>query len=36
MGDCKFCGQPAGFLRRQHKECADKYRQGWRKMLDIG
>jgi hypothetical protein len=22
MGDCKYCGKSAGFLRRQHKECA--------------
>ena len=25
MGQCKFCGQPAGFLRRQHQECKDHY-----------
>lgn len=21
MGDCRFCGKPAGFLRHEHKEC---------------
>lgn len=35
MGNCKYCGQPAGFLRRQHKECAAKHDQGWRKMIDL-
>ncbi|MGI5912097.1 MAG: hypothetical protein ACOX6E_05915 [Syntrophomonadaceae bacterium] len=35
MGNCKYCGQPAGFLRRQHKECAAKYDQGWQNMIDL-
>jgi hypothetical protein len=25
MGDCKYCGQPAGFMRSQHSECRDKH-----------
>ena len=25
MGDCKYCGKSAGFLRKQHKECADRH-----------
>ena len=24
MGDCRFCGKPAGFLRKQHGVCADR------------
>ena len=24
MGDCRFCGKPAGFLRKQHRACADR------------
>lgn len=28
MGNCKYCGQLAGFLRRQHQECAEKNDQG--------
>ena len=28
MGDCKFCGLPAGFLKSEHQECAEKYQQG--------
>ena len=25
MGDCKYCGKPAGFLRGKHEECEQKY-----------
>ena len=25
MGDCKYCGESAGFLRKQHKACAEKH-----------
>jgi hypothetical protein len=28
MGDCKHCGQPAGFLRGVHKECESAFNQG--------
>jgi len=35
LGECKFCGQPAGFLRRQHEECAAKYDHGWTEMLGL-
>lgn len=35
MGNCKYCGQPAGLLRSQHRECADKYEQGWQKMIAL-
>ena len=24
MGDCVFCGEPAGFLRKQHPACAER------------
>jgi hypothetical protein len=27
MGDCIFCGKPAGFLRRKHKECEEQEQQ---------
>ncbi|MFC3847721.1 hypothetical protein ACFOPX_04135 [Helicobacter baculiformis] len=27
MGICEFCAQPAGFLRKQHKECLQKHTQ---------
>jgi hypothetical protein len=25
MGNCKFCGEPAGFLKTKHKECFQKF-----------
>ncbi|WP_104749201.1 hypothetical protein [Helicobacter cynogastricus] len=25
MGDCQFCNRPAGFLRKQHKECLQRH-----------
>lgn len=28
MGNCQYCGASAGFLRKQHKECASKYNRG--------
>ena len=28
MGDCRFCGKSAGFLRKEHKACADAHEQG--------
>jgi|GEM_PF-5109054 hypothetical protein len=24
MGICRFCRKPAGFLRKEHKECKEK------------
>jgi hypothetical protein len=35
MGDWKFCGQPAGFLRQQHVECATKHEHGWAEMVGL-
>jgi len=28
MGDCKYCEQPAGFLRSMHKDCDSKFQKG--------
>ena len=28
MGSCKYCGKSAGFLRKEHKECAAAHAQG--------
>lgn len=28
MGNCIYCGKPAGFLRKMHKECKQKHQQG--------
>ena len=35
MGNCSFCGHPAGFLRSEHPGCAEKYKQGWSAMVDL-
>lgn len=34
MGDCKFCGKPAGFLRHAHKACSEEDRQRRREAAD--
>lgn len=28
MANCKYCGQPAGFLRQKHKDCDAKFKSG--------
>ncbi|MCX7795876.1 MAG: hypothetical protein N2380_05085 [bacterium] len=28
MGLCRFCGKPAGFLRKEHRECREKHNSG--------
>ena len=28
MGDCRYCGKSAGFLRKEHQECAAAHAQG--------
>ena len=35
MAKCSFCGEPAGFLRKKHKECQAKHDNGWSRMLDV-
>ncbi|MGI6548799.1 MAG: hypothetical protein ACOX4Q_02010 [Syntrophomonadales bacterium] len=34
MGNCIYCGQPAGLLRSKHRECAEKHDNGWKQMID--
>lgn len=33
MGDCKYCGKPAGFLRGKHAECETQYHRGTQKII---
>ena len=33
MGDCKYCGKPAGFLRGKHAECETQYHRGIQKII---
>ena len=35
MGDCRYCGQKAGFLRRSHKDCESTHRAGRQRMVAL-
>jgi hypothetical protein len=35
MGDCKYCGKPAGFLRSEHPECATAHAEALEKLPQI-
>ena len=35
MGACRYCGQPAGFLRSKHQACEQKQRQAWAAMVTL-
>ena len=35
MGDCKYCGQKAGFMRGKHKECESTYQGGRQRMVAL-
>ncbi|MBC7347859.1 MAG: hypothetical protein H5U00_10505 [Clostridia bacterium] len=35
MGTCVYCGKPAGFLRKKHRECAEKRNRGWAEMVGL-
>ncbi len=35
MGQCRFCSQPAGFLRSQHSECRDRHESGRREVVAL-
>lgn len=35
MGTCKYCKQPAGFLRQKHRECEEKVNGAWAGMLTL-
>jgi len=35
MGNCKYCGKPAGLLKSEHAECAEKYQNGRDLMIGI-
>ncbi len=34
MSDCPYCGQPAGFFRKSHADCDEKYKAGWAQMVE--
>ncbi len=35
MGDCRYCGQKAGFLRGKHKECESAHQVGRQQMVAL-
>ncbi|MGI6113878.1 MAG: hypothetical protein ACOYEJ_07120 [Mahellales bacterium] len=35
MGDCKYCGQPAGFLKKRHKECELAHSKGINEIYSV-
>ena len=35
MGDCTYCGKPAGFLKKKHKECEAKFHSGTEQMVTL-
>ncbi len=35
MGDCRYCGEPAGFLRRQHGACAKRHAHAQAAIRDL-
>jgi hypothetical protein len=35
MANCSFCGEPAGYFRRKHKECQTTHDEGWSRMLAL-
>jgi hypothetical protein len=34
MGNCKYCGKSAGFLKSEHSECFEKHTSGWTLMIN--
>ena len=34
MADCVYCGEPAGLLRKRHKDCEEKAQRGRQEILD--
>lgn len=35
MGDCKFCGKPAGFLKSEHRVCKKRHQQGKAAIIQL-
>jgi len=35
MGNCIYCGKPAGFLRKSHKECKRRYEKGKNEIISL-
>jgi hypothetical protein len=35
MGNCEYCGSPAGFLKKYHKHCKEKFESGRSQILSL-
>lgn len=35
MGDCQYCGKPAGFLKSKHEECQNRFDYGIKKIISL-
>lgn len=35
MGLCRYCGQPAGFMKAQHKDCRNVFLDGLKKIREL-
>lgn len=35
MGNCIYCGKPAGFLKKSHKECKLRYEKGKNEIISL-
>lgn len=35
MGNCIYCGEPAGFLKKTHKECKQRYEKGKSEIVSL-
>ncbi len=35
MGNCTYCREPAGFLRKEHKECRDLHDKAFRQVQEV-
>lgn len=35
MGNCEYCGTPAGFLKKYHKYCKEKFETGAKKIISL-
>ena len=36
MGNCRYCGKSAGFLRKEHKACADAHEEVLARIGKVG
>jgi hypothetical protein len=34
MGNCIYCGKPAGFFKKKHSACEILYQNGWKTMIE--